>query len=130
MKTIIFVISLFFAGAANADSAFDNFMDGLANVSDNVQTVASDTIEITQHTVIRGAAALERATGEMHQRLWSEMQDAQKTMSGEIGKIQSQVNYLQKRINNHIYKDREEHAKLQAQINAMQLEIAKLKKGK
>ena len=112
MKKVIAVISLLFSVNAFASDA----MERLSRFVDSMEEAGGHVAETVQYTAVSGSASVSAIS----QFVWSEIQAATE-------EIQGNINALQKKLDNHIYADKREHARLQAQINALKVEMARLK---
>ena len=110
MKKVIAVISLLFSVNAFASDA----MERLSRFVDSMEEAGGHVFETVQYTTVSGSVSA------ISQFVWSEIQAATE-------EIQGSINALQKKLDNHIYADKREHARLQAQINALKVEMARLK---
>jgi prefoldin subunit 5 len=78
-------------------------------------------------------SVVQNSAADISQFVWKEIKAAQSDMVVDIGKAQDMalnaqkaIMALQKRLENHIYRDKKEHQYLQSQINKLKEDMAKL----
>lgn len=111
-KIIVAIVFALFLNSAQASETLDRLVEFVYAMEES----SSDVIESVQYTAVRGA---DKVTA-ISQFVWGEVRQATE-------ELQRNIDSLQRKVDNHIYADKREHARLQAQINALKIEMAKLK---
>jgi uncharacterized protein (DUF342 family) len=134
MKNLFVAIVAFFSfNTAFAGDTIENLANFLSSMEDagsvtitrinkRVQPSAEEAAKEVRSRVEYTSTVLVDAGADIAQFVWAEIKNAQ-------AEITERIDLLEKRLNNHIYRDRKEHEKLQAQINVLKAELKKLQQA-
>ena len=131
-KIIVAVVFAFISFNASASGSIENLANFLSSLEDagqititriskKVQPIAEEASKEARSRVEYTSTVLVDAGSDIAQFVWAEIKNAQI-------EIQERIDALERRLNNHITRDRKEHARLQAQINHLKHELSILKK--
>jgi len=134
MKNLFVAIVAFFSfNNAFAGDTIENLANFLSSMEDagsvtitriskRVQPAADEAAKEVRSRVEYTSTVLVDAGADIAQFVWAEIRNAQ-------AELTDRIDVLEKRLSNHIYRDRKEHERLQAQINALKAELKKIQQS-